>query len=214
MWSQGREQHEWAQLLERVTAQARRITIFLEVSSEEGAAAGYFDDVLLLPYPCQLKECKPEEPQPQPERVCVNFDSIEVETTFDKLALEGLTFSPASGLLQAVSSPNGHTALGFTAEGMRIDFPTPVEDVSLTLFALPEPVITHEPPPPALDITAYAGSDVLTHFVATFDEAVREIGLSQSGITAITVAGGSNRAGLIEVCYRAVQGVRTGPIVK
>jgi hypothetical protein len=136
-----------------------------------------------------------EEP-PTNQLTCVNFDRLKVGMTFPGgLDLDGLKFSPLGGELRAVSfgEPAGRIKLGFADAGLRVDFPQPVEDVRLTLndYAQPE-----------LIITAFAGAAVLTTFTVTINNTVREVAVPASGVTAVTVSGGSNEAALVEVCYR------------
>lgn len=135
-----------------------------------------------------------EEP-PVQERVCVRFDRLKANTTFPQpFTLEGLTFSPLGGELRAATfgEPAGRIKLAFPRDGMRIDFPGAVEDVLLTLnnYASPE-----------LEITAFAGTSILTQFKVTISNTVREVPINQAGITAVTITGGDNEAGLVEVCY-------------
>jgi len=72
MWSEGSEHKRWAQLAVRVTAKQRAITIFLDAISEEGSAFAYFDEVVLIAYPCPLPEKAPP-PLPREESVCVDW---------------------------------------------------------------------------------------------------------------------------------------------
>ena len=136
-----------------------------------------------------------EEP-PTHQLTCVNFERLKVGMTFPGgLDLDGLKFSPLGGELRAVSfgEPAGRIKLGFADAGLRADFPQPVEDVRLTLndYAQPE-----------LKITAFAGAAVLTTFTVSINNTVREVAVPASGVTAVTVSGGSNEAALVEVCYR------------
>ena len=140
----------------------------------------------------KLLNCREEPP---PELVCVKFDRIKANTTFaQSFTLDGLTFSPLSGELRAATfgEPAGRIKLVFEPAGVRIDLPMPVQDVRLTLnnYAQPE-----------LEITAYSGTTVLTQFKVNIENTVREVAISQPGITAITVTGGNYEAGLVEVCY-------------
>lgn len=136
-----------------------------------------------------------EEP-PDNQLTCVNFERLKVGTPIpESLVLDGLKFSPLGGELRAASfgEPAGRAKLAFMDPGLRIDFPQPVEDVHLTLndYAHPD-----------LKIAAFAGEGVLTEFVVSINNTVREVAVPASGVTAVTVSGGSNEAALVEVCYR------------
>jgi hypothetical protein len=138
--------------------------------------------------------------QPVSERVCVGFDQIKAGTTFaSAFTHEGLTFGPLGGELRAATfgEPAGRTKLAFMNAGVRVDFPQPVEDVLLTINDYAHPDLT---------ISAYAGPNLLTQFTVSIANTVKEVTLSQTGITALTVTGGNNEAALVEVCYRLVQG--------
>jgi hypothetical protein len=91
--------------------------------------------------------------------------------------------------------PAGRIKLAFPRKGLRVEFPRPVEDVLLTInnYASPQ-----------LMITAYAGSAVLTQFTVTIENTVKDVAISESGLTALTLTGGDNEAGLVEVCRREV----------
>ena len=133
--------------------------------------------------------------EPERELVCVKFDQLKANTTFAQpFTLDGLTFSPLSGELRAATfgEPAGRIKLAFEPAGIRIDFPSPVEDVRLTLnnYAQPE-----------LEITAFSGANMLTQFKVNIANTVREVAIAQAGITAVTVTGGNYEAGLVEVCY-------------
>ena len=132
--------------------------------------------------------------------VCVTFDRLKVGTVFPGgFDLDGLKFSPLGGELRAASfgEPAGHVKLAFADAGLRVDFPQPVDDVHLTLndYAQPD-----------LKITAFSGAAILTEFTVSINNTVREVAVPASGVTAVTVSGGSNEAALVEVCYRTAVG--------
>jgi len=137
---------------------------------------------------------------PVKERLCVGFDRIKEGTTFSAaFAHEGLTFSPLGGELRMATfgEPAGRIKLAFMKPGVRVDFPQPVEDVLLTINNYAHPDLT---------ISAYAGPNLLTQFTVSIANTVKEVTLSQTGITALTITGGDNEAALVEVCYRPMQG--------
>lgn len=142
----------------------------------------------------RFADCRDETP-PR-EQLCSKFDGLKPYSTFtEPLTLDGLTFRALSGELRAATfgEPAGRIKLAFPDAGVRIDFPTPVEDVVLTLnnYAQPE-----------LDVTAFSGANILSEFKVSIGNTVREVPINLAGITAVTVTGGTNEAGLVEVCYR------------
>lgn len=145
----------------------------------------------------KIQNCRDE---PVRERVCVTFDKLEAGSVFTApFTQEGLTFSPLGGELRAATfgEPAGRTKLAFTKDGVRVDFPQPVEDVLLVLNNYGQPDLT---------ISAFAGANLLTQFAVSISNTMKEVTISQTGITALTVIGGSNEAALVEVCYRPAPG--------
>jgi hypothetical protein len=141
---------------------------------------------------------------PTTERQCVSFDNIKAGTVFpSSFEQQGLKFSPLGGELRAATfgEPAGRTKLGFANAGLRVDFGQPVEDVLLTLsnYASPE-----------LKIAAFSGGTLVTEFTVSISNTFKEVAISQSGITSLTVSGGSNEATLVEVCYRPAS---HGPLI-
>jgi len=140
----------------------------------------------------KLHNCNEEPPR---ERVCAGFDQLKAGSVFTTpITVDRLRFSPLGGELRAATfgEPAGKTKLGFDRQGVRIDFPTIVDDVDLTLnnYASPD-----------LEITAYAGAAVLSQFTVSITNSVGSASIPRSGITAVTVVGGNNEAGIVEVCY-------------
>lgn len=145
----------------------------------------------------RIYNCR-EQPEPEIERVCTGFDKLQAGTHYeDPFTYEGLTFSPLGKEVRAATfgEPAGRIKLAFPKDGLRVGFPRLVEDVLLTInnYASPD-----------LMITAYAGSAVLTQFSVTIDGRVENVTVNESGITALTITGGDNEAGLVEVCRREV----------
>lgn len=140
----------------------------------------------------KLQNCNEKPPR---ERVCVGFDQLTGGTVYKMpVTVDGLSFTPLGGELHAATfgEPAGKTKLVFSRQGVQIDFPTTVEDVDLTLnnYASPD-----------LEITAYAGTTVLSQFTVSISNSVGSASILRSGITAVTVVGGNNEAGIVEVCY-------------
>ena len=143
----------------------------------------------------QIAACG-EEP-PTKERICANFDQLQPGTTFNQpFTVQNLTFTPLGPELRAVSfgEPAGRIKLGFPRAGVRVDFPQPVENVSLLInnYAAPD-----------LQVTAYSGANIVSQFTVSISNTVRQVPVGANGITGITVVGGDNEAGLVEICYYA-----------
>jgi hypothetical protein len=141
----------------------------------------------------QIASCADEPPTR--ERICAKFDQFQPGMTFTQpLTLQELVFTALGAELRTVSfgEPAGRVKLGFPRAGVRVDFPRPVDDVSLLInnYASPE-----------LQITAYNGANVVSQFNVTISNTLRQVSINQSGVTAVTVIGGDNEAGLVEVCY-------------
>jgi len=149
----------------------------------------------------RLYNCR-EQPVPEPERVCTGFDKLELGSVFtEPFVHEGLTFGPLGEQVRAATfgEPAGRTKLAFPREGLRVEFPRPVEDVLLTINNYASPALT---------ITAYTSSGVLSQFTAVIDGTVKDVTISETGITALTITGGDNEAGLVQVCRREVTSQR------
>lgn len=147
----------------------------------------------------QIASCGDEKPII--ERVCVNFDQFQPDISFSQpFQLQELVFSPLGSELRTVSfgEPAGRIKLGFPRTGLRVDFQQTVNDVRLLInnYAQPE-----------LQITAYHGANVLSQSTVMVANTARQVLISQKGITALTVTGGDNEAGLVEVCYELPEGL-------
>jgi hypothetical protein len=144
----------------------------------------------------RLYNCQEQPPEPEKKEVCVTFERMKAGTPVNApFAYEGLTFSPLGSPLRAATfgEPAGEIKLAFPPEGMRIEFPQPVEDVCLTLNNYAQPDLT---------ISAYAGANLLTQFTVSISNTVQEVRISKTGVTAVTVTGGNNEAALVKVCYQ------------
>ena len=199
VWTQGSEHREWAQLLQRVTATARQVTVFLEVNSQEQAAAGYFDDVLMIPYPCPPKECQlqPETP-PQEKRACVDWKAEREQRTIQgDYSRAGFTFKSLTTLpLMVVTwgDPPNQGKLQFPDRGMQVTLP----------FTANLAVV---------DVASYTGKPIR---MQAFDSAGVKLGealspansngkivtleIAVEGMTTLVFNGGNNESLLIDLC--------------
>jgi hypothetical protein len=199
VWAQGSEQRDWAQLLERVTAEARRITIFLETHSQEQAAAGYWDDVLLLPHPCPLKICEPEAPpEPEEKRLCVDWrDEREPRTLGRHYQKSGFTFTSLTTLPMMIALwgvPQNQGKLQFPGRGIRIAFPFEANRVVAQLA-----VYTGQP----VRMRAFGPDGNLLGEATTPQDSqgsLTSLEIQAEGMTSLDLIGGGNEALLVELC--------------
>lgn len=127
-WVEGNQRHNWAQLVWRVTAKKRAITIFLEVVGETQNTAAYFDDVVLSPYPCPLKEPEIiEQPEPESREICVNWAEEkkggDVGTVYEKNGFIFKSVSQETLRIIIWGSPEGQGKLAILQEGMQVLLP-------------------------------------------------------------------------------------------
>lgn len=132
--------------------------------------------------------------QPPQER-CVDFRELKAGAEFAQPFTVGpLLFSPLGAPLRTATfgDPAGQPKLGFPRSGVRITFPEPAHDVRITLNNYAGPTI---------DFAVFAGATLLASFAEPISNSLKQVTLTQSGITAVEISGGDNEAGLVEVCY-------------
>jgi len=196
-WAEGNEHRKWAMLLQRVTAKARAITIFLEVISDSEGANGYFDDVVLTPYPCPLKEPKaPEKPPPEPQGTCVDWKDEQETRDLGRIHRKGgFTFQAMGGdTLRAVmrGEPQGQGKHAFPKKGVHVTLPFAADRVTTHLMCgTGEPI--------RMEAVNAAGDRVgQTATAPGGGEATLEI--KASGMTTLLLSGGGGKGLLIELC--------------
>lgn len=199
VWTQGSEQRDWAQLLQRVTATARRVTVFLETTSQEQTAAGYFDDVVMIPYPCSPKVCllKPEPP-PQNQRACVDWKGErEARTLPDDYQKDGFTFKSLTVLplmLVTWGDPQKQGKLQFPERGMQVALPfTAGRAIARVVSYTGKPVRMQ-----AFDGGGAALGQAVSSANSSGQPAVLEI--DAPGMTRLVFTGGGNEGLLVELC--------------
>jgi PKD repeat protein len=201
IWSQGSEQREWSQLLVRVTATARRIAIFLEVDTQEERAVGYFDDVLLIPYPCPVKECQPEQPPPE-RRACVDWKDerkpARLEGDYQK---GGFTFRSLTGMPLLIAfwgDPANQGKLQFPDQGVQVLLPFEANRaVAHVLSGTSRPV--------RMEAFDPAGTKLGQALSPPNQLGIAELEIQAEGISSLVISGGGNEGLLIDLCvYREV----------
>ncbi len=202
VWAGGVEHHHWAQLVGRVTARSRAITIFLELKPDAQGAVGWFDDVALLAYPCPLKECKPK-PRPQEESVCVDWKE---ERKPSRLGAEhrknGFTFrllAPPPMQIATWGPPPNQGKLQFPARGVLVDLPFAADRVVAHVFSG-----TREP----IRLQAFDAGQTKVADVATpgASGVAQTLEASATGMTSLVLSGGGNEGLLTDLCiFRHLQ---------
>ncbi len=203
VWSAGAESQRWAQLVVRVTARRRALTIFLQADAEPRAAMAYFDDVELIPYPCPLQEKQPPEP-PRTEEACVDWkeekEPRQLGVDYQK---NGFIFkSPAQQPLQIVvwgPSP-GQGKLLIQRRGVQIRLPFIADRVVAHVALFTSQPIT-------LDAFGANGAQLGQAISTTAQGSIQTLEIKAAGMTDLLVAGGGGEGLLIDLCaYRQTGG--------
>lgn len=186
-WTEGSDHREWAQLVARVSAVDRRITIFLEADARDRNTDAYFDDVALVPIQpfCPVP---PSPPEADPR--CADFTAYgpraQLPSEFEE---QGFGFASVDGATQTVVpwlAPQGIPKLAFHRTG--VDVRLPFRAGRVTIDAV-------EATGTPIHITAY---DALGAQIATTSKPPYE--LLGRGIARVRVEGGGNEAAIIRIC--------------
>jgi len=107
---------------------------------------------------------------------------------------QGIGFSPLGEQIQTstIGDPPNQVKLAFPREGIRIEFPQPVGNVALTINNYADPT---------LEFSVYAGSTLITQFAEHIEKEVKEVTITQAGVTAVEIKGGDNEASIVKLCY-------------
>jgi hypothetical protein len=203
-WSEGNKRGNWVQLVVRVTAAKRAITIFLEASSEGGIANAYFDEVVLAPYPCPLKEPeKPETPAPEPQRVCVDWRDEQKARDLGKVyERNGFTFQGLSQENLRIATwgpPQGQGKLVIARTGLQVALPFVASTVTATVtMGTSQPVTLKslDKDGKTIDQVATPGESGKIHTLVA----------NKPGIVSVVIAGGGGEGLLIELCIEGEGG--------
>lgn len=133
----------------------------------------------------------------RPNPLCVDFRELKEGTVIrDSITQYGVKFSPVERDLKVVThgEPEGVNKMIFPQEGVRIEFPYPVDKAWLRISsASPQP----------FHISVYAGSELLKTEDVTVEQGDVKVEVAQDDMTALVISGGKGIAALIEVCYIA-----------
>jgi PKD repeat protein len=195
VWSEGNAHTQWEQLVVRVTATNRAVAIFLELSSDSRTAHSYFDDVVLLPYPCPLKDCA-RKPLPPDRPLCVDWKAErEPARLGPEYKIKGFAFRSLSQMPLQIATwgqPPNQGKLQFPGRGVSIVLPYlcdrvvaevggSLQDVELRAFDANSQEIGAA--------TTIAGSGP-----------VQTLEVISQDIAGIVLSGGSNEGLLISLC--------------
>jgi hypothetical protein len=197
VWSDGAAAGNWFQLTVRVTASARAVSVFLEVDGRGGNA--FFDDVLLLPYPCPLGEAPPCTP-PMQEEHCVDWRARQRPTILGPAFQQsGFAFESLSGEpLQIVvwGEPPGEGKFALPRKALRVTLPFAADRVVAHVETG-----TREP----VHMDALSASDTLLGTVSGSGATgvVEMLEWRAGGIQSLLFTGGGGEGLLIDICcYR------------
>ncbi|HRZ21508.1 MAG TPA: hypothetical protein P5184_07555, partial [Bacteroidales bacterium] len=197
LWVEGRIRHAWDQLAGRITAQADALTIFLELRSDKEPAHAWFDDVMILPYPCPLEEPVKEEEEPEgPKRICVNWkDEKKERNVGSRYEKEGFSFSSDGKRdLRIVvwGKPEGAGKLSVPRQGVRVRLPFIARIVTAS-------IIRHHSE--RFFMEAYDEQENLLGTVSSSLQPEPELlRLEMEGIAFLVFRGGGDETLLIELC--------------
>lgn len=208
LWNDGRRQGRWAQLVGRVTARSRRLTLFLEAEGTERLGGDVcFDDVALVPI---QPFCSEEPEEERPRQTCVDFADAAPDTPLPAVYEKGgfIFHAQDKQPLRVVAwgVPAGRRKLELRAGGLVIALPFVAgwARVKVASYGGRPVVVTAQD----------AGGSVVDRATApTAPEALHAVVVQGSGIVRLTLRGGRGEALLFEVCARRAsrQGGRKKP---
>lgn len=196
-WIAGNERLQWIQLVERVTACADRITIFLEVTNEENKSAnGYFDDVALIPHQLPAPIDRPEEEVPEEKERCVDFTDLKEGTRLDiRFEKGGFIFTALDQKSQNIISwgvPSGKAKLNVKQNGVEVKFPQSVSQVVAHVAQY-----TSQP----MQLEAYQDGTVISQAESpNVQNTLHTLVVKGRDITRVILKGGGNEAMLFKIC--------------
>ena len=206
-WADGSEHQRWAQLVARVTASARAITVFIEVAGgDRKSGIGWFDDVELLATCCQLLSCRPK-PKPKERSQCVVWkdvkEPVRVGSELHKNGFSFRAFSPPPMQIAIWGPPPGQGKLQFPAKGMQVELPFAAHRfVAHVASGTRQPIRVQ-----AFDAGQTKVADVATPAGAN---GVQTLEGRAAGITSLLFTGGDNEGLLIDLCIFTEEGPVNG----
>ncbi len=141
----------------------------------------------------ELCLCLPEE-EDSCEETCVNFDQLKPNVTFSRpFEHKQLKFSPLGKQIHTgtLGDPQGKTKLIFPKEGLRVDFPQAVDEVTLIVNNYFGRTIT---------FSIFSGDQQIKEITEVIYNQVKTIVFKEKQMTAVEIKGGDNEASLVEIC--------------
>jgi hypothetical protein len=139
----------------------------------------------------------PCEEEPKSERICMDFSKLNPKKDISvPLTVRDIQFTPLDG-----SNTQGYTTMGLPAgqlklripnDGLRIDFPIPVDQIELTIVNFGNPT---------LQINGFRNSQLISNQTEILQNETKTLQVQANEITAIEIKGGSNEAALVDVCF-------------
>ncbi len=153
----------------------------------------------------KLANCKETPPV---SATCVDFIGIEAKETKAPFTHKGLQFTPLdqspSVKFTAMGQPANQIKLSIPEAGMRIDFPSAVTNVSLTVVNFGNPVI---------NVNSFFNATLVANQSEMIQNQTRTFNVNGAPITALEIKGGSNEAALVEVCFNRTNVGAEYPVV-
>ncbi len=152
----------------------------------------------------KLAQCSRNPVRP----VCLDFTKRNAKGEQSPVTMEGVQFHSLddSGILNftTMGLPQNRLKMSIPYQGIRIDFPSEVNHVSLTIVNYGQQVI---------EINAFNNANLVDSISEIIHNTTSQVDLKEVTLTALEIKGGSNEAALYNVCYETVRTAENEPIV-
>ncbi|QCK15774.1 hypothetical protein [Mangrovivirga cuniculi] len=146
--------------------------------------------------------------KPPSRPVCVDFAEVNSKREKSPFTYEQLQFGSLddSGIIQftTLGEPSGQNKIAIPNEGLRIDFPFPVTNTSLTIVNFGNPVI---------QVNAFMNAELVSEQSVMIQNKTSEVNIEGNKINSIEIKGGSNEAALVQVCYNRATDSQNSPVI-
>jgi hypothetical protein len=132
---------------------------------------------------------------PPSQNICVNFQRLKSGQQYTApFVHDDLTFTPLGEQIRTATfgEPAGQVKLAFPQQGVRVEFPTAAENITVTV---------NNYAGRSLDFFVYNETNLLSQFTEPIQNQVKVVSIPQTGVTAIEIKGGDNEAAIVEICY-------------
>ncbi len=148
----------------------------------------------------------PPEPEPPCEDRCIGFEDLKTDNAIQtEFSYGTLTFAPLGSYgCRTVTwgKPNGRTKLVFPDEGLRIQWPSSVDELEITV---------NNYSGKGLSFRVYTGQTLAKDFFIELNNDVKTLTITQAGMTSLIIKGGSNEAAVVEICLCLTAEHPSGP---